>query len=116
MLTVYGLTTCSTVKKALAALAAGKVPHRFHDVRAETPTRAQLEGWSRQLGGWEKLLNRGSFTWRGLPEAERQGLTEATAIALALKHPALIRHPLIERPDGTVTTGFARKVQEELLK
>lgn len=116
MLKVYGLSTCSTVKKALAALAAAKVAHRFQDVRAEVPTRAQLENWSQQLGGWEKLLNRGSFTWRGLPDAEKEGLTEARALALALKYPALIRRPLIERADGRVTTGFAQKVAAEFVK
>ena len=115
MLKVYGLKTCSTVKKALTALDSGKVAHRFCDVREDTPSREKLADWARQLGGWEKLLNRGSFTWRGLPEAEKASLTEAKAISLAIKYPALIRRPLIERADGTVSTGFAKKVQDEFL-
>jgi hypothetical protein len=32
-------------------------------------------------------------------------------VALAIKYPSLIRRPLIEHEDGTVTVGFSDKVK-----
>jgi arsenate reductase-like glutaredoxin family protein len=60
------------------------------------------------------MINRAGYTWRGLPHAEVKDLTEAKAVALAVKHPSLIRRPLIEHKDGGVTVGFSKKVQEFL--
>ena len=66
---------------------------------------------SKAVGGWEKLINRAGYTWRGLPKPETENLTDATAAALAAKHTSLIRRPLIEHPDGTVTVGFTAGVK-----
>jgi arsenate reductase (glutaredoxin) len=107
----YGLKKCSTCQKALDFLAAKKVKVVFTDHSETPPTREQVAGWSKALGGWEKMINRAGYTWRGLPKSETEGLTEAKAVALAVKHPSLIRRPLIEHGDGSVTVGFADKVK-----
>lgn len=114
MLKLYGLKKCTTCQKAVTWLKDNKVKNTFSDVRDEPVTREQVTRWSKALGGWEKLINRGGFTWRGLDEAERENLTEAKAVALATKYPALIRRPLIEHADGSVTVGFSKKIQEEV--
>jgi arsenate reductase-like glutaredoxin family protein len=62
-------------------------------------------------GGFEKLINRSGFTWRGLKASQTANLDEAKAVALAVEYPSLIRRPLIEHEDGTVTTGFSDKVR-----
>jgi Spx/MgsR family transcriptional regulator len=113
-LQLYGLTKCSTCQKALAWLDARRNAHSFTDVKANPPTTEQVAAWSEKLGGWEKIINRAGYTWRGLPAAETAGLTEARAVALAVKHPSLIRRPLIEHADGSVTVGFSARVQERL--
>ena len=64
--------------------------------------------------GWELVLNRAGTTFRKLLEDQKSGLDEAKAVALAVKNPSLIRRPLIEHADGTVTVGFSKKVQEFL--
>lgn len=108
----YGLKKCSTCQKALAFLAEKKVKVVFTDHSETPPTKTQVAGWSKALGGWEKLINRAGYTWRGLTKSETENLTEAQAVALAVKHPSLIRRPLIEHDDGSVTVGFAAKVQD----
>lgn len=108
----YGLKKCSTCQKALDYLAEKKLKVVFTDHKETPPTKSQVGGWSKALGGWEKLINRAGYTWRGLPKAETEDLTEAAAVALAVKHPSLIRRPLIEHDDGSITVGFAAKVKE----
>jgi arsenate reductase (glutaredoxin) len=108
---IYGLKKCSTCQKALAFLADKKVDVDFMDHSEIPPTKTQIASWSKAVGGWEKLINRAGYTWRGLPASETEGLTEAKAVALAATHTSLIRRPLIEHVDGTVTVGFTDKVK-----
>lgn len=113
-LKLYGLKKCSTCQKAMDWLDGRNAAYHFSDVREEPVTREQAARWSKALGGWEKLINRAGYTWRGLPAAATADLTEARAVALAVENPSLIRRPLIEHPDGSVTVGFSKKVQESL--
>jgi arsenate reductase (glutaredoxin) len=107
----YGLKKCSTCQKALEFLDKKKVAYSFTDHSETPPTKDQVKKWSAAVGGWEKLINRAGYTWRGLPVSETADLTEAKAVALAAKHTSLIRRPLIEHKDGTVTVGFTDKVK-----
>jgi len=111
-LKLYGLKKCTTCQKAVTWLDDHGIANTLSDVRETPVTREQVAAWSKAVGGWEKLINKAGYTWRGLPAAETANLTEAKAVALAVKHPSLIRRPLIEHRDGTVTVGFAKKVQE----
>lgn len=111
---VYGLKKCSTCQKALAHLDSKKIAHDFFDHGETPPSKEQVARWSRAVGGWEKLINRAGYTWRGLAASDVKDLTEAKAVALATKHTSLIRRPLIEHDDGTVTVGFSDKVKAVL--
>lgn len=107
----YGLKKCTTCQNALKYLAQKKVKLTFTDYKETPPTKEQVARWSKALGGWEKLVNRAGYTWRGLEPSQTRDLTEAKAVALAVKYPSLIRRPLIEHEDGTVTVGFSDKVK-----
>ena len=111
---LYGLTKCSTCQKAVDWLKERQIAHSFSDVKVVPVTRDQAAAWSKALGGWEKLINRAGYTWRGLPSEKTANLTEARAVELAVENPSLIRRPLMEHPDGTVTVGFSKKLQELL--
>lgn len=108
----YGLKKCSTCQKAMDFLDGKQVKYVFTDHQETPPTKAQVATWSKAVGGWEKLINRAGYTWRGLPASETADLTEEKAVALATKNTSLIRRPLIEHDDGSVTVGFSAKVQE----
>ncbi|MCX5616889.1 arsenate reductase [Bombella sp. TMW 2.2559] len=110
---LYGIKTCSTVKKALKWLEDQGITVHYHDVRKDGLTAALLEIWSGVVG-WEKLLNRSSLTFRRLDDAEKQDMTEAKALALMLEHPTLVRRPVLEA-GKTVIVGFQLKKYEGLL-
>ena len=113
-LKLYGLNKCSTCQKAIVWLDEKKIAHSFFDVRDNPITKEQVATWSKALGGWEKMINRAGYTWRGLPSDETAELNESKAVALTVKNPSLIRRPLIEHANGSVTVGFAKKIQEPL--
>jgi arsenate reductase (glutaredoxin) len=111
-LKAYGLNKCSTCQNALEYLAGKKVAIDFSDYAVDKPSKEQVAKWIKAVGGWEKLINRAGYTWRGLPEADKTDVTDAKAVKLALAHTSLIRRPLIEHKDGSVTVGFTAKVKE----
>jgi Spx/MgsR family transcriptional regulator len=113
-LKLYGLSKCSTCQKAIDWLDEHKIRHSFSDVKEDPVTKDQVAAWSKALGGWEKMINRAGYTWRGLPPEKTANLTEAKAVALAVANPSLIRRPLIEHKDNSVTVGFSKKIQDLL--
>ena len=56
--------------------------------------------------GWQTLLNRAGTTFRRLPDADREGLTETKAVALMLAQPSLIKRPLLEVDGQPPLVGF----------
>jgi arsenate reductase (glutaredoxin) len=105
-ITLYGIPNCDTVKKARAWLAGEGVAYAFHDFKKAGVPPERLDGWIRALGP-EKLLNRQGTTWRKLDPADQARAQEAAgARALMLEQPSVIRRPVVEWPDGTVTAGF----------
>ena len=106
---VYGLKICDTCRKVRRELDAAKVAYEFHDVRDDGVTKAQVSRWAKKTG-WETMLNKSSTTWRGLPDADRTGLTEAKAIALMAANPTLMKRPIIERGDTEVYVGWTKDV------
>ena len=113
-LKVFGLHKCSTCQKAFAWFDENDIGYKFTDVREALLDSVQVAKWSAAVGGWEKLINRAGYTWRGLSTADTMNLTEKKAITLALRNPSLIRRPLIEHSDGSVTVGFSEKVRSQL--
>lgn len=95
---MYGIKNCDTIKKARNWLEAHGVAYAFHDYKAEGIDAATLARWSAELG-WDKLLNRAGTTFRKLPEADREGLDEARAIALMVAQPSMIKRPLLDLGD-----------------
>ncbi|CDG38191.1 FIG138056: a glutathione-dependent thiol reductase [Asaia bogorensis] len=102
--TIYGITTCDTVRKARRWLDAEGVAYRYHDLRKDGLSAEELAAWVKAVG-WEKLLNKSGMTFRKLPETDKQVSTEAQAVALMLAHPTVIKRPVLMR-DGAVTLGF----------
>jgi arsenate reductase len=113
VLSVYGLKNCDTCRKALKWLEAEGVAYSFHDVKADGISAADVKRFAASLG-WEALLNKASTTWRGLPDSDKQDLTEAEAVKLMAAHPTLIKRPVFEK-GSTIISGF-RDAQKAALK
>jgi len=102
---LYGIPNCDTVKKARRWLDDHGVAYRFHDFRKDGLDPGKLQGWVGDIG-WEKLLNKAGTTFRKLPDAAKDGLDAASAQALMLDQPAMIRRPVVESASG-LSVGFA---------
>jgi len=112
--TLYGIKNCDTMKKARAWLDARGVAYDFHDYKSAGIDRATLEKWSRAVG-WEVLLNRAGTTFRKLPDADKENLSEKKAIALMLAQPSMIKRPVLDR-GGKPSIGFKPEVYAQLFR
>jgi len=109
-LKLYGIPNCDTVKKARAWLQGREDPHardaQFHDFKKLGVPADRLNAWVDALG-WERLLNRNGSTWRKLDESVRAAVVDGhSAKALMLAQASVIKRPVVEWGDGTVTVGF----------
>jgi len=111
--TLHGLKSCDTCKRARKELDAAGVAYAFHDVREDGVTKAQITKWAK-AAGWEAMLNKASTTWRGLPDDQKAGLTAEKAIALMAANPALIKRPLIVKGSAAVHVGWTPQTRAEL--
>jgi len=112
MTTIYGIKNCDTMKKARTWLEAHKVAHQFHDYKVAGIDKPTLEGWVKKVG-WEILLNRAGTTFKKLPDADKDGITEKKAIALMLAQPSMLKRPVLEAK-GKLTVGFKPQEYEKL--
>ena len=102
---LYGIPNCTTVKKARAWLAGHGHDLAFHDFKKQGVDAAWLRDVARQTG-WQALLNTRGTTWRKLSDSDKAAVTdEASAIALMLAQPSVIKRPVLER-DGKYHLGF----------
>ena len=105
-LIVYGIPNCDSVKRARAWLAEHRIESDFHDFKKRGVPPERLDAWIAAVG-WERLVNRKGTTWRQVDDATRAAVRDAaSARALMLSHPGVIRRPVIEWPSGTVSIGL----------
>lgn len=103
-ITIHGIKNCDTMKKARAWLEAHGIAHDFHDYKTRGIDSATLKAWA-EKAGWEKLLNRSGTTFRKLPDAQKDGMTEARALALMEEQPSMIKRPVLALGDRLIV-GF----------
>lgn len=104
MLTLYGLTTCDTCRKARRAAEKAGKPVTFVDIRKSPLTPEQLRQFLSEFG--DALINRKSTTWRGLSEEARAQSPEALLAA----HPTLMKRPVIA--GECLTIGWTAEVEK----
>ena len=80
--------------------------HDFCDFKKQGVSAAWLQTVIAQTG-WQALLNQRGTTWRKLDEATRNTVIDpASAIALMVNHPSLIKRPVLEAK-GRYHLGFS---------
>lgn len=110
---LYGLTKCSTCVKARDWLSAHGVAYQFTDYRDHPVDPETLRAWAQALGGWEKLVNRASMTWRKLADEQKSPDTPEAWLALIAEFPALVRRPVAVDGKREVGVGFSEKKYSE---
>jgi arsenate reductase len=103
---VYGIANCDTVKKARAWFAAQGVEPQWHDFKKAGVPEGELGRWMKAVG-WEKLVNRQGTTWRKLDDAAKAAVVdEKSARALMLEQNSVIKRPVVQWRDGSISVGF----------
>jgi Spx/MgsR family transcriptional regulator len=111
---LYGIPSCDTVKKARAWLTAHGASYEFHDYKKHPITEDQLKGWLKQVG-WQKLLKKTGPTWGQLPDPVKATIKDdASALALMLEKPNVIKRPVLEDKGKVLATGFNEQEYKEL--
>lgn len=112
MTTLYGIPNCDTMKKARAWLADRGVDYEFHDYKKLGIDEALLRSWVAELG-WKPLLNTRGMMWRKVPQDVKDSIDEASAVALMLETPSIIKRPVLDTCD-TRHVGFKPEQYEAI--
>ena len=107
MLTVFGIKSCDTCRRARKYLDEHNIEFQFHDLREDGLDIQMLERWTQRIG-WARLLNKQSLTWRKIPEVDRNDMTHDKALASMIYSPTLVKRPVIES-DKFIAVGFSEK-------
>ena len=96
-ITIYGIKSCSTMKKAFTKLDELGVSYDFHDYKKQGVDKETVQRWVDKLG-IDKVLNKRGTTWRKLDDNQKQSADTSvdTAIDLLVEHTSMIKRPIVE--------------------
>ena len=96
-LTVYGIKSCSTMKKAFTKLDELGVSYDFHDYKKQGIDKDNVQRWVNELG-IDKVLNKRGTTWRKLTDEQKQAADSDVnkAIDLLVENTSMIKRPIVE--------------------
>ncbi|MGP4865124.1 arsenate reductase [Psychrobacter sp. T6-5] len=96
-ITIYGIKSCSTMKKAFTKLDELGVSYEFHDYKKQGIDKATVQRWVNELG-IDKVLNKRGTTWRKLDDSQKQAADTSVdaAIALLVENTSMIKRPIVE--------------------
>ena len=96
-ITIYGIKSCSTMKKAFTKLDELGVNYNFHDYKKQGIDKESVQRWVNELG-INKVLNKRGTTWRKLTDEHKQAVDENVnnAIDLLIENTSMIKRPIVE--------------------
>ena len=96
-ITIYGIKSCSTMKKAFTKLDELGVNYDFHDYKKQGIDKDTIQRWVNELG-IDKVLNKRGTTWRKLEDAQKQAADSDVdnAIDLLIENTSMIKRPIVE--------------------
>jgi Spx/MgsR family transcriptional regulator len=113
---LYGIPNCNTVKKARALLESHDIAYEFSDFKKHAVTADLLSGWLKLIG-WQKLLKKTGPTWGQLPdEVKASIMDDASALALMLEKPNIIKRPVLVHDGKILATGFNLSDYEKIIQ
>ena len=103
-LVVWGIPSCTTVKKARAFLDERGAVHRFADLRTTPPSKEMVARWLKAFGS-KAMRNTSGGSYRALPAA-KDTWTDAQWLEAFAADPMLIKRPIIEKDGAPALVGF----------
>ncbi|WP_201537495.1 Spx/MgsR family RNA polymerase-binding regulatory protein [Psychrobacter immobilis] len=96
-ITIYGIKSCSTMKKAFTKLDEVGINYDFHDYKKQGIDKETVQHWVDELG-IDKVLNKRGTTWRKLDDSQKQAADASvdSAIDLLVGNTSMIKRPIIE--------------------
>ena len=96
-ITIYGIKSCSTMKKAFTKLNDLDVSYDFHDYKKKGVDKETVQRWVNELG-IDKVLNKRGTTWRKLDDSQKQAAEASVdnAIDLLVENTSMIKRPIVE--------------------
>lgn len=96
-ITIYGIKSCSTMKKAFTKLDELNVSYDFHDYKKQGIDKQSVQRWVDKLG-IDKVLNKRGTTWRKLTDEQKQAADANVdnAIDLLVGNTSMIKRPIVE--------------------
>lgn len=96
-ITIYGIKSCSTMKKAFNNLDELGVSYDFHDYKKQGINKEAVQRWVSDLG-IDKVLNKRGTTWRKLEDSQKQAADDNVdaAIDLLVENTSMIKRPMVE--------------------
>jgi len=106
-ITIYGIKSCNSMKKAFTKLDELGVAYEFHDYKKQGIDKGSVQRWVDSLG-IDKVLNKRGTTWRKLSDEQKAAADaeQNTAIELVLANTSMIKRPLIEGEHNGNTVVF----------
>ena len=96
-ITIYGIKSCSTMKKAFTKLDELGISYDFHDYKKQGIDKEAVQHWVESLG-IDKVLNKRGTTWRKLEDSQKQAADASVdkAIDLLVENTSMIKRPIVE--------------------
>lgn len=115
MTTLYGITSCDTVKKARTWLSDNGVVFEFVDFKKMPPSEMLIRQWLEQIP-LAVLLNKRGTTWRKLGGGEKAAAEDAeTAVRLMAEQSSLVKRPVLVH-EGRCYCGFSAEAYKAVFK
>ena len=114
MITLYGISNCDTVRKSQKWLTAHNIDFTFHDFKKQGLS-ADLLSVLADKKAWNELFNKRSTSYRQLPDAIKNNLTDQAMFDAVLASPTLLKRPLLLL-DNTLHLGFKEKQYQDIFE
>lgn len=94
------------MKKTFSFLEGKGISYEFLDYKKQAPTVDLLKSFLSKTS-LDTLVNRQGTTYKKLDDSQKAAVgQELTAFPILMAQPSIIKRPIIEYPDGSVSLGF----------
>ena len=104
------------MKKTFSFLEEKGISYEFFDYKKQAPTLELLKRFLSKTS-LDTLINRQGSTYKKLDESQKEAVgQELTGCPILMAQPSMIKRPLIEYSDGSITLGFVPELIASKLK